>query len=519
MTDYYPPPRDLAPGSYVWAYLRDSGGPSQEQSVIQQESEIREYCDRHGLALVEVFKDFARSGGSVIGRDAFNELMDMSENEDTRPAALLLWNFARFARDLEDSSYYKALLRKRGLIIHSLTDPIPDGNMGRMVETLIDIANEEKRRQTSRDVKRGLKSLVSKGFAPGTPPRGYRAVKVNLGEHRNGDEHIVSRWEPDPELWDTIRSAWQMRASGKTYKEIHEATGRKVFKSYNYWASFFRNKSYLGYYGNIPDHHDPAITWETWEAVQKLREASPQFGKEGLPHHPRRVGNPSLLSGLAFCIECGSAMIHHSGHKNRRWRSYVCGKKDRLNATACLSRRIGADNAEQKILDAILTRVLTPDFLEEAIKATRAKFENTNDLDRQIEMATHHLDDLGRSIQRVLDMAESTGSQSAYDRLTQREAERTQIKLDIERLKSQRAAAEIEITPEALTLVLNVWRDRLQEARESGDVRKVKAWLTRFVCKIELGYNLARIYYTYPMIDILTDSSVATFGTSQRGGT
>ena len=136
----------------VWAYLRDSGGDGQEQSVPQQKAEIEAYCRRHNLVLVHIFADVAKSGGSIVGRDAFNDLIDMVKDPDMRPRGLLLWNFARFARDLDDSSFYKALIRKQGVVIHSLTDPIPEGEWGRVVEALIDITNQEKRRQTSRDV-------------------------------------------------------------------------------------------------------------------------------------------------------------------------------------------------------------------------------------------------------------------------------------------------------------------------------------------------------------------------------
>ncbi|MFT3892985.1 MAG: hypothetical protein QM730_15245 [Anaerolineales bacterium] len=54
MTDQYAhPPRGLSASARVWAYLRDSGGPSQEQSVDQQEQEIIAYCKRHSLVLGE----------------------------------------------------------------------------------------------------------------------------------------------------------------------------------------------------------------------------------------------------------------------------------------------------------------------------------------------------------------------------------------------------------------------------------------------------------------------------------
>ncbi|MFT3892984.1 MAG: recombinase family protein [Anaerolineales bacterium] len=92
-------------------------------------------------------------------------MIDLSQEESSRPRAILIWNFARFARDYNDFVFYKATLNKRGIMVHSLTDVIPEDDFaGRVVETVISLANEEKRRQTSKDVKRALQTLSEKDF-------------------------------------------------------------------------------------------------------------------------------------------------------------------------------------------------------------------------------------------------------------------------------------------------------------------------------------------------------------------
>ncbi|MCC6569610.1 MAG: recombinase family protein [Anaerolineales bacterium] len=516
MTDYFPPPRDLPSGSKVWAYLRDSGGAAQENSVTQQEREVRAYCDRHGLSVVEIFKDVAKSGGSVIGRDEFERMMSASNINP--PRGLLVWNFARFARDSIDSTFYKATLRKRKIIIHSMTDPIPDDEFAsRIVETVIDLANEEKRRQTSRDVKRGLRELVEKGFAAGTPPRGYVGVPMQNGFKRDGSPRMVSKWERDPALWDLVALAWQMRSEGKSYREIQKATGGRLYKSNPCWHTFFRNKNYLGSftYGgkDYPDHHDPAITWELWKAVQKINGEETR-GKNH-PRHPRRVGNPSLFTSYAYCAECGSMMTHTSGHKNRSWRYYICGKKDKQGAAACASRRVGEQQAEDAVINAVIEKVLTPEYLAEVIEHTRAKFSDASAIELQINNAKRALEDLEIVIQRLIRAIEKTESPSASDRLQDRERERAQVKAEIEHLESQIAASKVEITPEAMTIVLESWRGQLMQARATKDIKFVRAWLYRFVSRIELGYNHARIFYTYPMADFSHDSFPHCGGTNK----
>ncbi|HKI53428.1 MAG TPA: recombinase family protein [Anaerolineales bacterium] len=526
MSDQYsPPPPSLTAGARVWAYLRDSGGPAQEQSIGQQESEIIAYCKRYNLSLVKVFRDVARSGGSTTGRDEFMGMIEQSEDETIRPQAILIWNFARFSRDYNDTVFYKATLQQRGVMVHSVTDVIPvDDFSARIVETVISLANEEKRRQTSRDVKRGLKSLVSKGFSPGIPPRGYVAVKVNIGEKRDGIPRMVSRWEPDPVLSGYVKIAWQLRAEGKSYREITKATKGMLYTSVNTWTTFFKNKSYLGIGKSgdleITDHHEPLITWELWEAVQKLRKAHPRYGKKGNLNHPRRVGNPTALSGFTYCIECGNMMTHSNGNKNKVWKHYICGKKDRHGSAACKSRRVGAINAETQIIKAVLDHVLTPEYLMEVIDETKKQLDSTTEIERQITAENRKLDDLDIAIQRLLRTIEKTDSPSAQDRLKEREAEKMQARAEIDRLRLQLTAAQTVITPEAIRLMIIAWRDQFEDLQESGNVRDVKAWLMQFVSRVDLGYNKARIFFTYPMIDLFQNGSDNSRNVaSPRGGT
>src|SRR5574341_882082 len=506
MPDYIQPPSTLGPGSIVWAYLRDSGGERQEQSVPQQKAEIEAYCKRSGLALAHVFADIAKSGGSVAGREAFEDLIDMSSREEWRPDGLLLWNFARFARDLDDSSYYKALLRKRGLVIHSLTDPIPEGTYSRVIETLIDIANEEKRRQTSRDVKRGLAALVRQGFAPGGyPPRGYLAEKVTIGSRRDGKPRVASRWIPDPDLWEDIKQAWALRAQGKSYGEIQKATGGRIYKTTSCWNSFFTNKTYLGIGKcgelEIQDHHQAAIDETTWERVQAIRQGSPRFGLSGHLHHPRRVAYPSLLSGLSRCILCGSAMVLQRANEGRGhpWPYYICGKKINQTWQSCQGRQVNGRIADRVILDTVFNRILTVQGCEELLSELNTQILDIDNLDREIELTKANLGEMDRKIRNLLDLVENYGARAGIDQLREREAERGQLIQDLRLLESKRKAAQVEITPEVLILLLNRWRGELQALRDGGDIRALRENLTRFVAKVELGYNIAKIWYTFPI--------------------
>ncbi len=236
----------LPSGSLVWGYARDSGGDNQDLSVQQQVQALRNYCERFDLVLVHTFIDEAQSGGSVIGRDAFDDLIHMAHQDPPPVEGIVVWSFSRFVRNLLDAQFHKADLRRRGYELISLTEDLPNGDYAPIIEALIDWKNERFLKDLSRDVQRGLRDLARKGYAPGGfPPVGYKAEKVIIGRRRDGSPHVVSRWVPDSDKADLVRKAWWMRVDGATYSEIHEET--RLYTSKSSYATMFGNEIYRQY--------------------------------------------------------------------------------------------------------------------------------------------------------------------------------------------------------------------------------------------------------------------------------
>ncbi len=107
----------LPPGSRVAGYFRDSGGDEQERSVDQQRRVAEEYCQQHHLVLVKLFADEARPGSTIVGRDAFDNLIhycrqlapSAKRRAPDAPDGILLWDLKRFARDRQDNAFFKAI--------------------------------------------------------------------------------------------------------------------------------------------------------------------------------------------------------------------------------------------------------------------------------------------------------------------------------------------------------------------------------------------------------------------------
>lgn len=494
----------LEPGSLVWAYARDSGGNNQELSVLQQVDQFDEYCKRFDLILVHVFVDEARQGSSTVGRDAFDDMLQLAEQEPLPVDGILLWCYGRFARNLNDAQYHKSSLRRRGYVLISLGDDVPEGEYAPLVETLIDWKNQRFLQDLSRDVKRGLHNLAEKGFAPGgRPPVGYIAKKVVIGRRRDGSEHVVSRWVPDPEKVDRVRTAWRMRANGASYAEIHRAT--HVLGSKSSYSSMFANKTYRGVLKcgelQIEGKLEAIIDEETWDAVQARRQKHTRCGHSPR-EHPRSRSSPYLLSGLVVCAQCGAKMSGGTDNVRRGcpWTFYLCGRKKRQGWDSCSSGRVNGRLLDQAVLETVMERVLAPDYLLALVEEVNATLFRDNDgLHHAIRETERQIADVDRAIGNLLDLTERYGASSAADRLLEREAERKELMQQLTKFRQRLELNRFQVDPQVVESILT----RMQGTLADKSLRAKRRMLKKFVERVEVGEDDVRLFYSFPLPEIV----------------
>jgi ribosomal protein S27AE len=292
--------------------------------------------------------------------------------------------------------------------------------------------------------------------------------------------------------------AWKMRAQGKSYGEITKATGGRVYTSKPSWVSHFKNKSYLGIGKagdlEIPNHHDAIIPPELWDAVRSIEKEMRN------KYHYRRNKNPSLLSGLSYCLNCGAAMVLHTDEKYKR---YSCGKRDRQRGEAkdCNQvKRVNARKVETLVLDTVLNRILISDDMEALTQEIQKQMVDTSTLDTEIETVNNLLINTERSITRLMKLAESTGDiEEVSKRLIELKREKTDREIRIKILKAQRDIQAPKITPEVLRFVFSELRAQIEEAIQSGDILTAKRLISRTVKKIEMSRETCIISYTLPI--------------------
>jgi hypothetical protein len=149
------------------------------------------------------------------------------------------------------------------------------------------------------------------------------------------------------------------------------------------------------------------------------------------------------------------------------------------------------------------------------INQIRAELADDTEQQRHEESTRQALINCERAIDRLIDTIETTDSASVKERLKDRENERARLQFELKVLESRRQASQLDISPEALDVAMAVWRGEIEEAREQNDIRALRNLLKKFVTKIELGYERARLWYTYP-IEAFADPRLDTMSFRDR---
>ena len=304
------------------AYIRVSDERQDEYSPDSQLKKIREHAAKDGYTIPDeyVFYDDGISGKSAKKRGDFNRMIAIAK-EKTHPFDVIyVWKFSRFARNQEESMVYKNLLKKRGVTVVSVSEPIPEGHFGSLIERIIEWMDEFYLVNLGVEVTRGMTEKVSRGEPAVPPPFGYKmGEKCYIPDEESGKADIV-------------REIFTMYANGVKQREIAVLLGQRGVRTKygnkpdNRWIDYvLHNPCYIGKirwsldgvravskldFDNenimvIDAQHEPLISMELWEKVQQMlkdqKKAYPKYAKRSQPID-------YMLKGLVRCSACGATL-------------------------------------------------------------------------------------------------------------------------------------------------------------------------------------------------------------------
>lgn len=304
------------------AYIRVSDERQDEYSPDSQLKKIREYAAKEGYLIPDeyVFYDDGISGKSTRKRNDFNRMIAIAKEKKHPFDVIYVWKFSRFARNQEESMVYKNLLRKKGVSVVSVSEPIPEGHFGSLIERIIEWTDEYYLVNLGAEVTRGMTEKASRGEPTCPPPLGYIMRD--------------KKYYPDEESGaaDVVRGIFARYAAGEKQREIAQSLGMSGIRTRygkmpdNRWIDYvLHNPAYIGKirwslngaravskfdFENenimvVDGHHEPLISLELWDKVQKMLEEQ----KKAYPKHARRSQPIEyMLKGLVRCSSCGGTL-------------------------------------------------------------------------------------------------------------------------------------------------------------------------------------------------------------------
>lgn len=338
------------------AYIRVSTDDQLDLSPDSQLDEIKKYAAANDIVLSPDYifmEQEGRSGKKAENRPEFQRMISTAKVKPKPFDCILVWKFSRFARNQDESTFYKGMLRKKlGIDVVSVSEPIMEGMYGRLIEMIIEWQDEFYSYNLGIEVKRGMtKKAELKGYQI-VPCLGYAAVGngkpfVIVEDEYKIVEDIFRMYAL--ENLDRTSIARRLNAQGKKAKRGNPFEQRTITR-------ILTNPFYNG-----------TVSWngisfqgshETRQSVTGLYDIC----QERLKQEFRPVKRRSIstcrhwLSGILKCSVCGATMSYNGGGKSRPDAVFACWKyakglhKESCSVTVAKAERIVIRSLE-KILE------------------------------------------------------------------------------------------------------------------------------------------------------------------------
>ena len=462
------------------AYIRVSDERQDEYSPDSQLKKIREYASKEGYIIPDeyVFYDDGISGRNVKKRGDFNKMIAMAKEKSHPFETIFVWKFSRFARNQEQAILFKNLLRKNNVSVVSVSEPIPDGHFGTLIERIIEWMDEFYSINLGVEVSRGMEEKVSRGEPICNAPIGYYMEN--------------KQWFPDEKggTADIVREVFQRFADGEGMRAIAVDIGNRGVRTRqgnppeNRWISYMlNNPSYIGMIRQSPNGsraiskrdydneeikivkglHEPIITMELWDQVQErlkqMKKSYPKYAK-------REQAIDYMLKGMVRCSSCGGALSMSSA---------VSGK-GRIRTMQCCNYAKGSCKVSHSITMPKIEKALVEGL--EQIIATK-QFNIAPKEPKKTDTATVDFDKLIALEERKLERAKQAFL-AEIDTIEQYAQNKNDITERINNLIAKRdeEAPKAEIDPDAYAkkvaeIVEFIKRDDVEDSAKNEALRNV----------------------------------------------
>ena len=338
------------------AYARFSSDKQQESSITVQLAEIKRFCASHNIQLIHEYVDEAQSGTSA-NRISFQEMVKDAPKKQFN--LIIVHRMDRWARNVDDSRYYKKYFAKYGIKIISALEEFDETPEGEFFELMSMGMAELYSKKLARECVAGkIANAKECKIHGGLPLLGYKVQ----GKHYVIDENEAKAVKLIFELtlqgmgYVQIRNYLNSHGYVRSDGRIYSAHFYDILRNRKYIGEYIYNKSYgkdLNGTKNshkmkkaheiirVPDGMPRIIDDATFFKVQEILD---ERKRRATTHNPKRK---YLLSGLTRCgycekAFCGAVMISNEN----KYPTYKCNSREKN----CIAKAINASYLEDYIV-------------------------------------------------------------------------------------------------------------------------------------------------------------------------
>lgn len=379
-------------------------------SLDGQKNSLKRFADREEMEIINIYEDAGKSGKSIEGRPAFQQMLSDIEN-GLQIDYILVYKLSRFGRNAADILNSLEHVQSYGVNLICIEEGIDSSQTsGKLLISVLSAVSEIERENIIEQTMNGRKEKARQGgWNGGFAPYGYylkdkqlfiqeneaEAVRIIFDKYVNGnmgftkiakylnlqgmkkvkrDNGTLSQWSShfirliidNPVYCGKIsygrRVREKIKGSKNKYKQVHQE---------NYIIS--------------DGQHEAIISEKLWNEAHKKRELT---GVKA----PSKIGRDRahLLSGILKCPKCGGPMYtnkHAWTNKDGTYKEvyyYVCSKTRTARGKSCdYKAMLKKTDIEPLVIEAIRVLIRNQNFATE-VKSKIGKQIDATTLEKEL---------------------------------------------------------------------------------------------------------------------------------------
>jgi site-specific DNA recombinase len=345
-------------------YVRVSSNEQvQGTSLDSQERACVEYAQNRDIEVVKIFIERGESA-TAANRTEFLKALEYCRKHTGEVTAFIVWKIDRFARNTTDHFAVRAKLTQYGVVLQSVTEPITQDHMGKMMETFLagyaEFENEVRKQRCTG----GMQARLREGIWCWSPPIGYKNSK-RLTDRRKTIPDI-----PDEDRFSLIQRGLKLyKAGNHTITSLTEESNKWGLKTRTnrpmrkqLWETILADKFYAGILVNpwtkeeYNGLHKPMITMDEYRQIQMVKT---RMSSNATAH--RLTDNPDFPLRRFVLCECGNLLTAswHQG-RSKKYAAYHCQNKGCVHCGHSIPKSI----LEDKFVELLKTITPSDEFLK-----------------------------------------------------------------------------------------------------------------------------------------------------------